>query len=90
MPWQLFFNDTATGVMNDDTPMDPVSVEVKELTQSEENLIGQMQTIIQFFLDLLQVIGGDLAPEKCVWFRCVTGGRTGKRASLRCNIPIGE
>jgi hypothetical protein len=27
-----------------------------------------MQMIIQFFLDLLQVTGGDLAPEKCVWF----------------------
>jgi hypothetical protein len=28
-----------------------------------------MQDIIQFFLDLLQVTYGDLAPEKCVWYR---------------------
>jgi hypothetical protein len=56
------------GVTNDDTTMDPVPVEVSDLTQSEEELIGQMQTIIQFFLDLLQVTGGDLAPEKYVWF----------------------
>jgi hypothetical protein len=48
--------------------MDSVPVEAKELTQSEEDLIGQMQTIIQLFLDLLQVTGGDLAPEKCIWF----------------------
>jgi hypothetical protein len=27
-----------------------------------------MEDIIQFFLDLLQVTGGDLAPEKCVWY----------------------
>jgi hypothetical protein len=66
-----------SGVRNDDTTMDPVPVEVTDLTQSEEDLIGQMQVIIQFFLDLLQVTGGDLAPEKCVWFfichRCKHG-----------------
>jgi hypothetical protein len=27
-----------------------------------------MEEIIQFFLDLLQVTGGDLAPDKCVWY----------------------
>jgi hypothetical protein len=27
-----------------------------------------MEEIIQFFLDLLQVKGGDLATEKCVWY----------------------
>jgi hypothetical protein len=27
-----------------------------------------MEAIIQFFLDLLQVTGGDLAPEKCAWY----------------------
>jgi hypothetical protein len=27
-----------------------------------------MEVIIQFFLDLLQVTGGDLAPEKCAWY----------------------
>jgi hypothetical protein len=27
-----------------------------------------MEVIIQCFLDLLQVTGGDLAPEKCAWY----------------------
>jgi hypothetical protein len=27
-----------------------------------------MEEIIQFFLDLLQATGGDLAPDKCVWY----------------------
>jgi hypothetical protein len=67
-PGDAFVDDTTTGVMNDDTTMEPVDVEVTELTPSEEDLIGKMQMIIQFFLDLLQVTGGDLAPEKCVWF----------------------
>jgi hypothetical protein len=67
-PGDSFLDDTTTGVMNDDTTMDPVPVEVTDLTQSEDDLIGQMQTIIQFFLDLVQVTGGDLAPDKCVWF----------------------
>jgi hypothetical protein len=63
-----FVNDTTTVVTNDDTTIDPVDAEVTSLTISEKELIGKMQTIIQLFLDLLQVTGGDLAPEKCVWF----------------------
>jgi hypothetical protein len=46
--------------MNDDTTMDPVPVEVTDLTRSEDALVGQMQTILTFFLDLLQVTGGYL------------------------------
>jgi hypothetical protein len=69
IPGDSFVDDTTTGVTNDDTTMDPVPVEVLDLTQIEEELIGQMQNIIKLFLDLLQVTGGDLAaPEKCVWF----------------------
>jgi hypothetical protein len=67
-PGDAFVNDTTTGVTNDDTPIEPVYDEVTALTLSEEELIGKMQTIIQLFLDLLQVTGGDLDPEKCVWF----------------------
>jgi hypothetical protein len=67
-PGDAFVDDTMTGVTNDDTTIEPVDVEVTVLTLSEEELIGKMQTIIQFFLDLLQVTGGDMAPEKCVWF----------------------
>jgi hypothetical protein len=68
IPGGAFVDDTTTGVKNDDTTIDPVDADVTALTLSEEELIGKMQTIIQFFLDLLQVTGGDLAPEKCVWF----------------------
>jgi hypothetical protein len=67
-PGESFLDETTTGVMNDDTSIDPVTVEVTDLTQSENDLIGQMQTIIKFFFDLLQVTDGDLAPEKCAWF----------------------
>jgi hypothetical protein len=31
-------------------------------------MVKRMEDIIQFFLDLLQVMGGDLASEKCVWY----------------------
>jgi hypothetical protein len=61
-----FVENTNKGVTNDDTTIEPVDVEVTDLTLSEEELIGKMQMIIQFFLDLLQVTGGDLALEKCV------------------------
>jgi hypothetical protein len=81
-PGNSFVDDTTTGVTNDDTTMDPVPVEVKELKQSEEDLSGQMQTIIQFFLDLLQVTGGDLAPEKCIWFLIFHRWKKGKARLL--------
>jgi hypothetical protein len=67
-PGDSFVDDTPTGETNNETTMDPVPVEVTYLTQSEDALIGQMQITIQFFLDLLQVTGGDSAPDKCVWF----------------------
>jgi hypothetical protein len=63
-PGDAFVDDITTGVTNDDTTMDPVDFEVTDLTPSEEELIGKMQMISQFFLDLLQVTGGDIAPEK--------------------------
>jgi hypothetical protein len=67
-PGDVFVDDTTTGVTNYDTTIEPVDDEITALTISEEELIGKMQMIIHFFLDLLQVTGGDLAPEKCVWF----------------------
>jgi hypothetical protein len=82
IPGDSFVNNTTTGVMNNDTTMDPVPVEVIDLTQSEEDLIGQMQIIIQFFLDLLQVTGGDLAPEKCVRFLICHRWKNGKERLL--------
>jgi hypothetical protein len=67
-PGDEFVDDTTTGVTNDDTTIRSVDAEVTDLNIREEELIGKMQTIIQNFLNLLQVTGGDMAPEKCVWF----------------------
>jgi hypothetical protein len=47
---------------------DPFLIEEKELTSYKEEMVKRMEDIIQFFLDLLQVTGGDLAPEKCIWY----------------------
>jgi hypothetical protein len=37
------------------------------LAEREEELIEHMEDIMQYFLDLLKLTGGDLAPEKCAW-----------------------
>ena len=67
-PGDSFVEDTTTGTTDDDVTKEPVSIEEKELTTDEEDMVKRMEDIIQFFLDLLQVTGGDLAPEKCVWY----------------------
>jgi hypothetical protein len=67
-PGDSFVDDTTTGVTSEDTARDLVPIEVTDLTVDEAELIDQMQVVILFFLDLLQVTGGDLAPEKCVWY----------------------
>jgi hypothetical protein len=76
-PGDSFVDDTTTGTTNDDTTMEPVPVEEEALTWSEEELIAKMQDSIKSFLDVLQVTGGDLAPEKCTWYlichRCKNG-----------------
>jgi hypothetical protein len=64
----IMADSTTTGVTSDDTARDPVSINVTDLTADGAELINQMQVFIQFFLDLPQVTGGDLAPEKCVWY----------------------
>jgi hypothetical protein len=66
-PGDAFVDDTTTGTTEDDVTKEPVTLKEKELTSNEEAMIKRMEDIIQFFLDLLQVTGGDLAPEKCVW-----------------------
>jgi hypothetical protein len=67
-PGDSFADDTTTGTTNDDTTMEPAPVEEEALTWSEEEMIAKMQDIIQFFLDVLQVTGGDIAPAKCAWY----------------------
>jgi hypothetical protein len=66
-PGDAFVDNTTSGVTNDDVTMEPVESIETYLTPEEEALIAKMEEIIQLFLDCLQVTGGDLAPEKCVW-----------------------
>jgi hypothetical protein len=42
-----------------------------------------MEEIIHFFLDLLQATGGDLAPEKCVWYLISHRWKNGKPRLLQ-------
>jgi hypothetical protein len=67
-PGDSFVDDTLTGTTDDDVTKDPSLIEEKDLTSDEEAMVKRMEDIIQFFLDVLQVTGGDLAPEKCVWY----------------------
>jgi hypothetical protein len=82
-PDDSFVDDTTTGTTNDDSDLDPVSHVISDLTSSEETLIAKMEEIIQFFLDLLQVTGGDLAPEKCVWYLISHRWKDGKPRLLQ-------
>jgi hypothetical protein len=72
-------DDTTTGAKDDNHNLDPIPSTVRGLTQEEDSLVARMEVIIQFFLDLLQVTGGDLAPEKCAW--CLIGHRWNKGVS---------
>jgi hypothetical protein len=64
-------------------------LEETDLMIDEVELIYQMQVVIQFFLDLLQVTGGDLVSDKCVWYLIAQRWKQGvpgllaKRASHR-------
>jgi hypothetical protein len=48
------------------------------LVEKEEESIEHMEDIMKFFLDLLQVTGGDLAPEKWAWFLIAFRWKDGK------------
>jgi hypothetical protein len=71
-----FVDDNTTGTTNDDSKLEPVSHVISDLTSSEETLIAKMEESIQFFLDLLQVTGGDLAPENAYGISSAIVGRT--------------
>jgi hypothetical protein len=73
-----FVDDTACGVTDDNVDMEPVPASVINLTDGEEVMVGRMEEIIQFFLDLLQVKGGGLAPKKCAWFLIAFRWKEGK------------
>jgi hypothetical protein len=63
-----FLDDTTTGATDDNHNLDPIPSTVRGLAQEEDSLVARMEVIIHFFLDLLQVTGSDLAPEKWVWY----------------------
>jgi hypothetical protein len=67
-PRDLFVDDTTPCPTDDNDNLDPIPSTVRGLTQEEDILVAQMEVIIQFFLDLLQVTGGDLAPKNCAWY----------------------
>jgi hypothetical protein len=67
-PGDSFVEDTTSNVTNDDVTMEPVERSEIDLKTEEEALIAKMEEIIHFFLECLQITGGDLAPDKCVWY----------------------
>jgi hypothetical protein len=77
-----FVDDTTTGTTNDDSELDPVSHVISDLTSSEETLIAKMEEIIKL-LDLLQVTGGDLAPDTFVWYLISHRWKNGKPRLLQ-------
>jgi hypothetical protein len=67
-PGYSFVDDTSTGAIDDNHNLEQIPSSVCGLTQEEDSLVARLEAIIQLFLDLLQVTGGDLAPEKCAWY----------------------
>jgi hypothetical protein len=82
-PGESFVDDTTTGVKYDDTARGPVPLEEMDITTDEVELIDQMQVVIQFFLNLLQVTGGILHQINA----CCTLSHTGEK---RCTPMIGK
>jgi hypothetical protein len=67
-PGDSFVDYRTTGATDDNHNLDPTPSTVCGLTPEEDSLVTRMEVIIQFFLDLLQVMGCDLATEKCAWY----------------------
>jgi hypothetical protein len=84
-PGDSFVDDTTCGVTDDNVDMEPVPASVTNLTDGEEALVGRLEEIIHFFLDLLQVTGGDLAPEKRAWFLIAFIWKEGKASVVTPN-----
>jgi hypothetical protein len=83
-PGDSLVDDTNTGATYDNHNLAPIPSTVRGLTQEEDSLVARMEVIIQFFLGLLQVTGGDLAPEKCAWY--LIGHRWNKGVSKLIQI----
>jgi hypothetical protein len=83
-PGDSFVDNTTTVATDDNHNLEPISSTFRGLTQEEDSLVARMEEIIQFFLDLLQVTGGNLAPEKCTWY--LIGHRWNKGVSKLIQI----
>jgi hypothetical protein len=81
-PGDSLVDETTTGSTNDDHEFNLVPTEQAEMTMSKESLVPKMEEII-FFKDLLQVTGGDLAPETCVWYLISHRWKDGKPKLLQ-------
>jgi hypothetical protein len=82
-PGDSFVDDTTCGVTYDDITAEPVSSTDLELVEREEALIEKMEDIMQYFLDFLQVTGGDLAPENVHGSSLYFGGKMEKQKWYR-------
>jgi hypothetical protein len=49
-------DDTTCGATNNNPDIEPTWVVVQQPTEREEKMVTRMQEIVQFFLDILQVI----------------------------------
>jgi hypothetical protein len=57
-------DDTTTGATYDNHHLEPIPSSVSEITPEEESLLARIEDIILFLLNLIQVTGGYLTPEK--------------------------
>jgi hypothetical protein len=80
-PGESFVENTTCGATDDNVDISPVPASVTNLTNGEDALVGRLEEIIKFFLDLLQVTGGGPGSEKCAWFLIAFRWKEGK-ASL--------
>jgi hypothetical protein len=75
-PGDSCVEDTTTGETSDDTAREPVPLDATDLTTDEVELIDQMQVVIKFFINLLQVTGGSCPKEmRVVPYRTQVGKR---------------
>jgi hypothetical protein len=83
-PRESCVDDTTKGATDDNHNLKPIPSSARGITQEEDSLVARMEDILQFFLDLVQVTGGDLAPETCAWY--LIGHRWNKGVSKLIQI----
>jgi hypothetical protein len=96
-PRDSFVDNTTTVVIYEYITREQVSLDEKDLTADETELVEQMQVVIQFFLDLLQVTGGVLphrnacgtlshtVEKRCTTINIKKREPSGDRTYIQCN-----